>query len=61
MNYLAIEAYKVKMVKNSAYGLRNSIHSHITSIQTALFGIHSIKVLEAKMSELIPAVIKALR
>ena len=49
IKYLAIEAYKVEMVKNSAYELRNGIHFQRTNIQTPLFGSESSKTPGAKI------------
>ena len=72
IRYLAIKAYKVKnglspviinavcqFSKNSAYEIRSGNHLQRTNIQTAHFGIESIKTLGTKIWDLIPAEIKA--
>ena len=72
IQYLAIEAYKVKnglspviindvfqFGKNSAYELRSGYHPQRTNIQTLHFGSESIKTLGAKIWDLVPAEIKA--
>ena len=72
IQYLSIEPYKVKngpspvimndvfqFDKNSPYKLRSGNHLQRTNIRTAHFGSESIKTLEAKIWELIPAEVKA--
>ena len=72
IQYLAIEAYKVKnglspvimndvfqFGKNSTYELRSGNHLQRTNIPTVHFGSESIKALGAKIWDLIPAEIKA--
>ena len=72
IQYLAIEAYKVKnglspvimndvfqFGENSAYELRSGRHLQRTNIQTVHLGSESMKTLGAKIWSLIPAKIKA--
>ena len=71
IQYLAIQAYKVEnglslvimnviqFGKNSANELRSGNHLQRTNIQTLHFGSESIKILGAKIWDLIPAEIKA--
>ena len=47
--------------KNSAYELRSGNHFQRTNIQIVHFGSESIKTLGAKIWDLIPAEIKALK